>query len=78
LLIPVALLQTQQGRVQPWQQLHVQRGLALLMQDCLLQAFQESDQSGSGHLTKQKCVLVIKGLASHLLHLSPQASCSFA
>jgi len=49
-----------------------------MMQDCLLQAFQESDQSGSGHLTKQKCVSVIKGLASDLLHLSPQASCAFA
>ncbi|KAA6417513.1 MAG: hypothetical protein FRX49_12539 [Trebouxia sp. A1-2] len=43
--------------------------------DCLLQAYQESDQSGSGHLTKQKCKLVIKGPASDLLHLSPQASC---
>ncbi|KAL0022575.1 hypothetical protein WJX77_005450 [Trebouxia sp. C0004] len=42
--------------------------------DCLLQAFQESDQSGSGHLTKQESVSVIKGLASDLLHLSPQES----
>ncbi|DBA84597.1 TPA: radial spoke protein [Trebouxia sp. C0005] len=42
--------------------------------DCLLQAYQESDQSGSGHLTKQKCKLVIKGPASDLLHLSPQES----
>ncbi|KAL0046239.1 hypothetical protein WJX82_006588 [Trebouxia sp. C0006] len=46
----------------------------LSIKDCLLQAFQESDQSGSGHLAKQKCVLVIKGLASNLLHLSQQES----
>ncbi len=78
LLIFTALLYAQEGQVQPWHQLHVHRGLALLMQDCLLQAFQESDQSGSGHLTKQKAVLVIKGLASDLLHLSPQASCALA
>ncbi len=48
------------------------------MQDCLLQAFQETDKAGAGHLAKHNCLSALKGLASDLLHLTPQASHSIA
>ena len=44
------------------------------MQDCLLQAFRETDKADTGHLPQQDCIRAVNSLVVDMLHLTSQAS----